>query len=213
MRCKTDSLRHGSRSEALERDKTEKIIREFHLQNSDKDYIAFTVTTCESHLRNLQIWEQEEARNDLATSVLNRTIHRLSSVIEKNYKRDTFSSVRFKAIGSIEHRGRANTHLVAPHVHGTLAVHPSWTRRFLSLLEPDRSGGGFSLSRDFWNSSMRSLRQEVSSIYMKPVSNLFRWSAYCFKQVPHPELDINTDDQWSALVFTHDGLAKPKTNL
>lgn len=212
MKYELDYLRDGSRIKALEDDKTAKIMSNFQKENSNKPHYAITITSRESVLRNQGIWEDEDARNAVMTSVINRSLHRISSEIENNYKRHTFANVRLKAIGSIEHMNRKQTHLVSPHIHGTLAVHPSWESRFLSLFECQTGAKDFSLSQDFWNFSMGSLRHEVSGIYVKPISDLLRWSTYCFKQVPHPELDINTGDQWSALVFTFNGLAKPKTN-
>lgn len=212
MKQATYHLRYSSRMKALEDDKAEKIMSNFQKKNSNKPHYAMTITSREHILRNQGIWEDEDARNAFMTSVINKSLHRISSGIESNYKRHTCAKFRLKAIGSIEHLNRKQTHLVPPHIHGILAVHPNWESRFLSLFERQTGAKGFSLSQDFWNSSMGSLRREVSDIHIKPISDLLRWSAYCFKQVPHPELDINADDQWSALAFTHDGLPKPKNS-
>ena len=212
MKYEPHRLRDSSRMKTLAHDKTEKIISNFREKNSNRPYYAITIASREALIRNQCIWENEDERNAFMTSLVNKSLHRISSEIENNYRRNTFANVRLKAIGSIEHLNRKQTHLVPPHIHGILAVHPNWESRFLSLFERQTGAKGFSLSQDFWNSSMGSLRREVSDIHMKPISDLLRWSAYCFKQVPHPELDINADDQWSALAFTHDGLPKPKNS-
>jgi len=213
-----------TRTDAIERQKVEYITRDFRktLRDTGVSYVLYglTITADEKVVRNAGIWLDDDARNELMGSIFNSFIHRVSSAIEPNYKRNTHAHKRFISWGAIEHLSRDKTsydkdgvlvaNRVAPHIHATIAVHSAWEDKFLSCFQRNLCRDHFSLSQDFINKGMTSWKKQVASIRLGMVWDEYEWSGYCLKQVPHHS-QINECEKFNTGLFQHNGLTRRKT--
>jgi hypothetical protein len=208
-------------TDAIERQKVEYITRDFRksLRDADASHIlyALTITANENWVRNSDIWFDDDARNELMGSIYNSFIHRVSSAIEPNYKRKTHADKRFISWGVIEHYSRDDKTQdvkgalvpvrVSPHIHATIAVHPTWEDKFLSCFQRNFCRDHFSLSPDFIERCMTSWVKQVASVRLEVVWDEYEWSKYCLKQVPHrPQVDDYKNSNTG--LFKHNGLTK-----
>ena len=211
-----------SRTDAIERQKIEYITRDFRktLRDTGVSYClyALNITANEKFVRDADIWFDDNARNDLLGNIYNQFIHRVSSAIEPNYKRNTHAQKRFLSWGAIEHLSRNKTsynkkdgvsvaNRVAPHIHATVAVHPAWENKFLSCFQRNFCRDHFSLSQDFIDRGMTNLMKQVSSVRLEVVWDEYEWSGYCLKQVPHHS-QIDDHEKSNTGLFNHNGLTK-----
>ena len=213
-----------TRTDAMEREKVEYITRDFRKTLRDKDVsyrlYGLTITANEKVVRDAGIWLDDDARNELMGSIFNSFIHRVSSAIEPNYKRNTHAHKRFISWGAIEHLSRDKTsydkdgvlvaNRVAPHIHATIAVHPAWEDKFLSCFQRNLCRDHFSFSQDFINKGMTSWKKQVASIRLVMVWDEYEWSGYCLKQVPHHS-QIDKCEKFNTGLFQHNGLTRRKT--
>lgn len=213
-----------TRTDAMEREKVEYITRDFRKTLRDKDVsyrlYGLTITANEKVVRDAGIWLDDDVRNELMGSIFNSFIHRVSSAIEPNYKRNTHAHKRFISWGAIEHLSRDKTsydkdgvlvaNRVAPHIHATIAVHPTWEDKFLSCFQRNLCRDHFSLSQDFINKGMTSWKKQVASIRLEMVWDEYEWSGYCLKQVPHHS-QTDECEKFNTGLFQHNGLTRRKT--
>lgn len=203
-----------TRVDALERDKVNKITRDFrkNLMSRGTSYslYALTITTDEKCIREQGIWFDDDARIETCGGIYNSFIHRVSSAIEPNYKRNKHQDTRFLSWGVIEHSSKDDNERCVPHIHATVAVHPFWEERFLSCLDRNLGRDHLSLSQQFIDKQMTSLMHQIKSVRIEPIHNEYRWSAYCLKQVPHQSQE-NLNHLTNTGLFTHNGLTH-KTN-
>ncbi|MDC0588551.1 hypothetical protein OAP17_02225 [Porticoccaceae bacterium] len=210
-----------TRTDAIERQKIEYITRDFRktLRDTGVSYCLYglTITANEKFVRGAGIWLDDDARNELLGNIYNSFIHRISSAIEPNYKRNTHAHKRFISWGAIEHLSRNKTasdkdgvsvaERVAPHIHATVAVHPAWEDEFLSCFQRNFSRDHFSLSPDFINRGMTNWVKQVASVRLEVVWDEYEWSGYCLKQVPHHS-QIDEYEKSNTGLFNHNGLTK-----
>ena len=210
-----------TRTDAIERQKVEYITRDFRktLRDTDVSYVLYglTITADEKVVRDAGIWLDDDARNELMGNIYNSFIHRVSSAIESNYKRNTHAHKRFISWGAIEHLSRDKTsydkdgvlvaNRVAPHIHATIAVHPAWEDKFLSCFQRNLCRDHFSLSQDFIDRGMTNWMKQVSSVRLEPVWDEYEWSGYCLKQVSHHS-QIDDHEKSNTGLFNHNGLTK-----
>lgn len=200
-----------TRADALERQKATMLTRDFRKTLKDQDAshskYALTITANQSSVHKAGIWFDYDARNKHCGEIYHSLIHRLSNEIEPNYKRNTFADKRFISWGVIEHRSRSTKECCLPHIHATLAVHPSWEQRFLSCFERDPCREHLSPSQDFQTRCLTTLTPKITSMRLEPIFDEYRWTNYCLKQV---ELDDDMQSASNALVFSHDGMSKKR---
>ena len=200
-----------TRADALERRKATVLTRDFRKKIIDQDAphskYALTISTNQSSIHKAGIWFDIDARTELCSEIYHSFVHRISSAIEPNYKRNTHADKRFISWGVIEHRSRSTKECCLPHIHATLAVHPSWEQRFLSCFERDPCREHLSPSQDFQTRCLNSVTPKISSVRLEPVFDEYEWTKYCLKQV---ELDDDMQSASNALVFSHDGFSKKK---
>ncbi|MDA9282600.1 hypothetical protein N9P68_01670 [Pseudomonadales bacterium] len=198
-----------TRADALERQKATMLTRDFRKTlkdlNASHSLYALTISTTQSSIHRDGIWFDYDARNKHCGEIYHSLIHRLSSEIEPNYKRNTHADKRIISWGVFEHKSRGNNKLCLPHIHATLAVHPAWEQKFLSCFQKNLFRQHFSPSQDFQNRCMNSLMPKISSIRLEPIFDEFRWSTYCLKQVPLG-FQAENDQFTNTDLFTHDGL-------
>ena len=210
-----------TRTDAIERQKIEYITRDFRktIRDTGVSYALYglTITADEKVVRDAGIWWNDDARNELMGNIFNSFLHRVSSAIEPNYKRNTHAHKRFISWGAIEHLSRDKTSYdkdgvlvadrVAPHIHATIAVHPSWEDKFLSCFQRNFCRDHFSLSPDFINKGMTSWMKQVASVRLEVVWDEYEWSGYCLKQVPHLS-QVDDYQQSNTGLFNHNGMTK-----
>ena len=167
-----------TRTNAMERDKIEYTTRDFHktLRDTGVSYCLYglTITANEKVVRDAGIWWNDDARNELMGNIYKSFVHRVSSTIEPNYKRNTHAHKRIISWGAIEHLSRDKTSYdksgvlvadrVVPHIHATVAVHPAWEDKFLSCFQRNLCREHFSLSPDFINKSMTRLCEQIARV-------------------------------------------------
>ena len=200
-----------TRADALERQKATMLTRDTRKTLKDQDAshskYALTISTNQSSIHKAGIWFDIDARNELCSKIFKSLIHRISSAIEPNYKRNTHADKRFISWGVIENRSRKTDELCLPHIHATLAVHPSWEKEFLSCFKRNFCREHLSPSQDFQTRCLNSVTPKISSVRLEPVFDEYEWTKYCLKQV---ELDDDMQSASNALVFSHDGFSKKK---
>jgi len=198
-----------TRADALKRRKATMLTRDFRKKIKDQDAshskYALTISTNQSSIHKAGIWFDIDARNELCTEIYYSFVHRISSAIEPNYKRNTHADKRFISWGVIEHRSRKTHDLCLPHIHATLAVHPSWKKDFLSCFERNFCREHLSPSPDFQKRCLNSVMPKISSQELKPIYDEYGWTTYCLKQVDFADGIPSASD---ALFFTHDGMSK-----
>jgi hypothetical protein len=199
-----------TRTDAIERQKIEYITRDFRktLRDTNVSYClyALTITANEKLVRNSDIWFNDDARNGLLGSIYNSFIHRLSSAIQPNYKRNTFTDKRIISWGVIEHLSRDTSDRVAPHIHATIAVHPDWENKFLTCFQRNICKEHFTMSQDFLNKNSNWVKQ-LTSVRLEVVFDEYKWAGYCLKQVPHHS-QIDDYEKFNTGLFSHNGLSK-----
>jgi len=214
-----------SRTDALERQKVVQITKDFRKTLKDKGVpyrlYGLTITAQQKSVRDADIWFDDDARNDLLSGIYKSFIHRISSAIEPNYKRNTHAHKRFISWGVIEHASREKrvcdrhgslvSERVTPHIHATIAVHPDWEEKFLSCFQRNLCRDHYSLSPDFISKGMTTWMKQVSSVRLEPVWDEYEWSDYCLKQVPHHSQTV-AYEQMNTGLFSHNGLTKKPNN-
>ena len=202
-----------TRAEALERDKVNKITNDFkkNLMSRGAFYSLYTltITTDEKYIREQGIWFNDDARNEICGGIYNSFIHRLSSAIEPNYKRNKHQDNRFLSMGVIEHSSRKGDERCVPHIHATVAVYPAWEDKFLSCSDLHPFEDYRTLSQDFIDKSMSSLMHLIKSVQIRQVKTEYGWDAYYLKQMPHPSQE-NINHQTNTGILTHNGLPNKK---
>ena len=200
-----------TRADALERQKATMLTQDFRRKlkdlNASHSKYALTISTNQSSIHKAGIWFDIDARTELCSEIYQSFVHRISSAIEPNYKRNTHADKRFISWGVIEHRSRNTHELCLPHIHATLAVHPSWEKEFLSCFERNFCSDHFSPSQDFQIRCLNSVMPKISSIRLEPMSDEYGWTTYCLKQVHFANGIPSASD---ALFFTHYGMSKNK---
>jgi len=226
-----------TRTDAIESQKVEYTTRDFRktLRDTGISYVLYglTITADEKVVRDAGIWLDDDARNELMGSIFNSFVHRVSSAIEPNYKRNTHADKRLVSWGAIEHISRKPKLItvkdpdgrvvfikgtrkplrklifprVSPHIHATIAVHPAWEDKFLSCFQRNLCRDHFSLSQDFINKGMTSWKKQVGDERLVKIWNEYRWSKYCLKQVPH-QSQVDDYEKFNTGLFRHNGLTK-----
>jgi hypothetical protein len=202
-----------TRADALERQKATVLTRDFRKTLKDQDAshseYALTISTNQSSIHKAGIWFDIDARTELCSEIYHSFVHRISSTIEPNYKRNAHADKRFISWGVIEHRSRKTGELCFPHIHATLAVHPSWEKEFLSRFERNLCKEHLSPSQDFQTRCLNSVMPAISSVRLEPIYDKYGWTTYCLKQVHFGNGIPSASD---ALFFTHDGFSKKKVS-
>lgn len=224
----------------MEREKVQYTTRDFRktLRDTDVSFALYglTITADEKVVRDAGIWWNDDARNGLMGNIYYSFVHRVSSAIEPNYKRNTHADKRLVSWGAIEHFSRKLKPVVvkdpdgrvvfikgtrkplrkliyprvSPHIHATIAVHPDWEDKFLSCFQRNLCRDHFSLSQDFINKGMTSWKKQVGDERLVKIWDEYVWSKYCLKQVPHHS-QKDEYEKSNFGVLTHNGLTRRKT--
>ncbi|WP_026377249.1 hypothetical protein [Aestuariibacter salexigens] len=191
----------------MEKKLVAEVTKEFHqaLERHPDEHslYALTLTANESFVHKEGIWFDDDARNELCSDYYSSFIHRLSSYICPNYKRNTYDKQRIKSWGVIEHMSREVRELCVPHIHATLAIHHDWQDKFLSCFEAESSGDFLLPTCAFREKCLTSLNNVIGSVCIRKITDEYRWSSYCLKQVQLGSND--SQEALTALVFNHPG--------
>lgn len=150
-----------------------------------------------------------ETNTDLTERFLHETyskiIHWLSCSIEPKYnKRQRHKERTIKSLVCFEHHKKNDTTaVVSPHIHATLAIHPDWNERFLSLFvqktERDRNNRNqYYLNHEFFmNRGLYELNYQIKETSLKDQMTQLEWIGYSTDQL--------TQDFQGTGVFIHEG--------
>ena len=192
--------------EFKERRVAQQINNEFESQilESDVSLYAITLSTNESYVKNQNIWFDKEARSTLCEYLFKSFIHRVSSKICSNYKRNKYASQRIQSWGVFEHLSKETNELCIPHIHATLAIHSSWEDKFLSLFDYSATQNHWTINEECKVKCLSTLNPVITSIHLMKIDDAVGWGSYCLKNTINEESKQN---QIQSEVFTHNGLS------
>ena len=173
------------------------------------DLYAITLTAKESFIRELGIWHNEGAKNDLIGKLVNQLHHRLSGHAQRKYARDCFKQKRMFLAGVIEHRAKGWSvnettskveHAKVPvHLHGIVGIHSDYQEKILECFDEEQSDGNsvYRLKKDlFKGNAWLQFEQAVESVQLERIWDLDGYADYIAKMV---DKNAYQDNEYGAL--------------
>lgn len=160
---------------------------------------AFTITPSLRYIRDnvdsIGEWYDTRINNRerFVMGIYNRLIHRISSSINSNYKRNKHKDKSPFSLVCVEHQRQTakGKKQISPHIHAVISIHPEWNDKFLSLftyMEKDKEGRDvYSLNDDFYmDRGLFDLQKQIVDVRLKSQCNQNEWISYGTKH-----LDMN----------------------
>jgi hypothetical protein len=156
------------------------ITSEFLSKSADRKLYSFTLTPHMRALWNAGIWSNINSREDYVLDLFDLFELSLNRKLFNNWKRR--GSKPAFSLGAVEHYEKNSSNLVAPHIHGILAIDLAFVTVLEDQLTP--TGGRIRLDLDCLKGTpWVAKRHLVHSIVIEPLitqEDLERWSNYSF---------------------------------
>jgi len=174
------------------------------------DLYAITLTAKESFIRELGIWHDEGAKNDLIGELVHKFHHRLSGHAQRKYARDCFKQKRMFLTGVIEHRAKGwsvngSTHQVEHakvpvHLHGIVGIHSDYRDKILECFDEEQQPGlnsVYHLKKDlFKGNAWLQFEQAVESVQLERIWDLDGYADYIIKKV---DTNVHQNNEYGGL--------------
>ena len=170
---------------------------------------AITLTAKESLIRELGIWRDENAKNELIGKLVHQLHHRLSGHAQRKYARDCFKQKRMFLTGIIEHRAKGESvndathrveHAKVPaHLHGIVGIHSDYQEKILECFDEEQSDDKlvYHLKKDlFKGNAWLQFEQAVESVQLERIWDLDRYGDYIIKKV---DTNVHQNNEYGAL--------------
>lgn len=171
---------------------------------------AITLTAKESLIRELGIWRDENAKNELIGKLVHQLHHRLSGHAQRKYARDCFKQKRMFLAGVIEHRAKGWSvnettskveHVpVSAHLHGIVGIHSDYQEKILECFDEEQQPGlnsVYRLKKDlFKGNAWLQFEQAVESVQLERIWDLDGYTDYIAKMA---DTNVHQNNEYGAL--------------
>ena len=170
---------------------------------------AITLTAKESLIRELGIWRDENAKNELISKLVHQLHHRLSGHAQRKYARDCFKQKRMFLAGVIEHRAKGwsvnettskvEHAKVASHLHGIVGIHSDYQEKILECFDEEQSDDKlvYRLKKDlFKGNAWLQFEQAVESVQLERIWDLDGYADYIIKKV---DTSVHQNNEYGGL--------------
>ena len=174
------------------------------------DLYAITLSAKESFVRELGMWNNEDAKNALTSKLVHQLHHRLSGHAQTKYSRDCFKQKRMFLAGVIEHRAKGWSvnettskveHApVSPHLHGIVGIHSDYQEKILECFDEEQHPGlnsVYRLKKDlFKGNAWLQFEQAVESVQLERIWDLDGYADYIAKMA---DTNVHQNNEYGAL--------------
>ena len=174
------------------------------------DLYGLTLTAKESFVRELGIWRDENAKNELIGKLVHQLHHRLSGHAQRKYARDCFKQKRMFLAGVIEHRAKGwsvngftsqvEHAKVAVHLHGIVGIHSDYQEKILECFDEEQQPGLnsiYHLKKDLFKGNAWLLfEQAVESVQLERIWDLDGYTDYMTKMI---DTNVHQNNEYGAL--------------